>query len=329
MDVLSDVLRVVRLSGAVFFTAEFSSPWRISSPRAQVLTQILMPGAESISLFHVLTNGECWVGYEGIGPVKMNRGDVIVFPRAKRHFMGSTLEGKSTPITDIVPLSRPTAVQRIRYGGGGEVSSFVCGYLQCEQRFNPLMGTLSEMIHIRRRESDAWLDLTLKRTIEEAESSKSGSSAMLSRLVELLFVDVLRRHMATMSQEAAGWLAGLRDPSVGHSLELLHSDPSRGWTVEILAREVGTSRSLLADRFSQLIGTSPMRYLTNWRIQLARFYLLEERLSICQVAQLVGYDSEAAFNRAFKRVVGAPPAAWRRGRIEFESPAPPRRSNRK
>jgi AraC-like DNA-binding protein len=273
-----------------------------------------MPGAESISLFHVLARGECRLGFEGSEMAHMGEGDVVVFPRAKRHFMGSAADASPVPITKIVTLP-VSGAPVVRHGGGGDVTTFVCGYFQCDQRFNPLMETLPEMIHVRRSDCDAWLDAMLDRMVVEAESGRPGSLAMMSRLAELLFVEVMRRHMESMAHEETGWLAGLRDPYVGAALRLFHAQPQRDWTVEDLSHEVGVSRSLLADRFTALIGDSPMRYLASWRMQLAQYLLLEGDMSLCQVAERVGYESGAAFNRAFKRIVGNPPATWRRHRM--------------
>jgi AraC-like DNA-binding protein len=209
----------------------------------------------------------------------------------------------------------------------------VCGYLHCDQRFNPLIGALPTMICVCGRdktreeitaiestktaglvlvEADGWLGSTLNHTIEEASTMNPGSSAILVRLTELLYVEVLRRYMQRLRVGQTGWLAGVQDAEVGRALRLLHAQPEREWTIEELAREVGVSRSGLAQRFTELTGESPMRYLTGWRIQLAKHLMLQLALPIAEVADRVGYESEAAFNRAFKRNVGVPPATWRK-----------------
>lgn len=219
-------------------------------------------------------------------------------------------------------------------GGGGEVARFVCGYLHCDQKFNPLFSTLPRLLCIRNREGSVvlesagaanpsaerqvpfhagmWLTTTLYYLIREAQSQSSSSQLILGRLTELMFVEVLRRYMEELAPGQKGWLAALKDPLVGRAINLLHAEPSRAWTVEDLARDAGVSRSALAGRFTELIGESPMRYLTNWRIHLAKQLLCEGHHSMAQVAERVGYESEYAFNRAFKRQVGEPPAAWRR-----------------
>jgi AraC family transcriptional regulator, alkane utilization regulator len=329
MDVLSDVLRVVRLTSAVFFTARLSSPWSIASPPSDHLVRILRLRAESIALFHVLVEGQCWISMDGHAPLKMEARDVIIFPQGDPHVMCSHIDATPQPISSLLPPQGLDEIPRLDHGGGGNATRFVCGYLHCDQRFNPLIGALPPMLCVRGRDgaergetplrsdvawidADGWLASTLAHTIEEADGMRSGSSAMLARLTELLYVEVLRRYMQQLPSGHRGWLAGVKDPEVGRALRLLHANPKHQWTVEDLAREVGVSRSGLAQRFTQLTGEAPMRYLTGWRIQLAKHLILQADLSIAEVADRVGYESEAAFNRAFKRHVGTPPVAWRK-----------------
>lgn len=334
MDVLSDVLRIVRLTSAVFFTARFSTPWSIESPPSDQLARTLRLRAESIALFHVLVEGQCWVSMEGHSPLRMEAHDVIIFPHGDPHVMSSPIGARPRPISALLPSQRSEEIPQLDYGGGGEAARFVCGYLHCDQRFNPLIGALPTMLFVcgldgagrgqptdietaSRRgviqiEADGWLASTLRHTVEEADAMHPGSSAMLARLTELLYVEVLRRYMQQLPSGHTGWLAGVKDPEVGRALRLLHARPERQWTVEDLAREVGASRSGLAQRFTELTGEAPMRYLTGWRIQLAKHLILQAGLPIADVADRVGYESEAAFNRAFKRHVGVPPVAWRK-----------------
>lgn len=335
MDVLSDVLRVVRLTSAVFFTARFSSPWSIESPPPDQLARSLKLRAESIALFHVLVEGQCWVSMEGQAPLKMEARDVIIFPHGDAHVMSSHMGATPRPINTLLPSQPSEEIPQLEYGGGGESARFVCGYLHCDQRFNPLTGALPTMLYVRGRndsvpgeqsegvtsrrpglvliEADGWLASTLRHTIEESDGTEPGSLTMLARLTELLYVEVLRRYMRHLtSSEHTSWLAGVNDPEVGRALKLLHARPERQWTVEDLAHEVGVSRSGLAQRFTELTGEAPMRYLTGWRIQLAKHLILQASLPIAEVAYRVGYESEAAFNRAFKRSVGEPPVAWRK-----------------
>ena len=333
MDVLSDVLRVVRLSGAVFFTAEFSSPWALESPNPELLASIVMPEAECMVLFHILTAGECHVTCEGHPPVKMEAGDVIIFPHGDAHTMCSHSGARATPVRSVFSQPSPDALPQVAFGGGGKTSRFICGYLNCDQRFNPLVGALPTMLLVRARDdyaaveaidrtgvrpaevpqdSGSWLRTTLKFTINEAKAARPGNAAMLGRLTELMFVEILRQYAQQLPADHGSWLAGLKDVHVGKALRLLHANPAQGWTVTQLAREAGICRSALAEHFTNLVGESPMRYLAGWRVQLAKQMLRDGASSVAEVAARVGYESEAAFNRAFKRATGAPPAAWRK-----------------
>jgi AraC family transcriptional regulator, alkane utilization regulator len=333
MDVLSDVLRVVRLSGAVFFTAEFTSPWAVQSPSSDSLAAMVLPEAECVAIFHVLVEGDCWVECRDCPPVRMESGDVIIFPHGDQHEMGSHRGAKAVPIASLLPRGQFQDLPRFSHGGGGNISRFICGYLHCDQRFNPLIGALPTMLLVHSRDGyvaveagagdgkrlpnvapavESWLASTLRYTINEARSSRPGNVTMLGRLTELMFVEILRQYMEQLPEGQTGWLAGLNDPQVDKTLRLMHEDPARSWTMEELARSAAISRSALAQRFTDLIGSSPMHYLAGWRIQLARQMLRDGTHSIPDVAARVGYESEAAFNRAFKRFVGAPPGAWRR-----------------
>jgi AraC family transcriptional regulator, alkane utilization regulator len=332
MDVLSDVLRVVRLSGAVFFTADFSAPWALESPIPEMLASAVMPEAECVVLFHILVEGECEVVCQGHPVTTMETGDVIVFPRGDQHTMRSHGAATPTPLASIFSPGGYDEPPRLSYGGGGRTSRFVCGYLNCDQRFSPLVEALPTMLLVRSRDdysaihavdasgsrptvvpqgSGTWLGTTLKFTINEARAARPGNAAMLGRLTELMFVEILREYMHRLPANQGGWLAGLNDAHVGKALRLLHANPTRNWTVDELARESAISRSALAERFTELVGDAPIRYLANWRMQLAK-QMLREGAHVQEVATRVGYESEAAFNRAFKRATGSPPAAWRR-----------------
>jgi AraC-like DNA-binding protein len=336
MDVLSDVLRVVRLSGAVFFTADFSSPWGIESPIPDMLAAAVMPQAECVVLFHILVEGECEVECQGHPVTTMQSGDVVVFPRGDQHTMRSHGAREPTPLASIFSPGEHDEPPQLSYGGGGRTSRFVCGYLNCDQRFSPLAEGLPTMLLVRSRDdysaieaidtdgihptavpqgSSTWLGTTLKFTISEARAARPGNAAMLGRLTELMFVEILREYMHRLPADRGGWFAAVNDPCVGKALRLLHTNPVHDWTVDELAREVAMSRSVLAQRFTDLVGEAPMRYLANWRMQLAKQMMREGAGNIQEVATRVGYDSEAAFNRAFKRATGSPPATWRKGAL--------------
>lgn len=332
MDVLSDTLRVIRLSGAIFFGAEFTAPFAIESPPPPHLAARLLPAADCLSIFHVLAEGACWVVLDGETALHLEQGDVIIFPHSQPHVLTSRVGTPPTPLEKILSGSVTEGFPRVKFGGGGAATRFVCGYLHCDQRFNPLMGALPVLLCIRRRQggielettshgsvrrtvvlppdAGAWLTTTLDYLLAEAAKVQPGSQAILARLAELLYVEVLRRYAHHLPVGQTGWLAGLSDPQVGRALQMLHSDPAHPWTVEKLARETGVSRSALALRFTELIGESPMHYFSAWRMHLARQTLRENRFAIAEVAARVGYNSEAAFNRAFKRSAGVPPGVW-------------------
>src|SRR5262245_54826037 len=334
VDVLSDVLRVVRLSGAVFFTADFSSPWAIESPMPDMLAAAVVPQAECIVLFHILVDGSCEVVCPRHPMATMEAGDVVVFPRGDQHVMRSHAAASTTPLTSVYSPGRHDEPPQLSFGGGGHTSRFVCGYLNCDQRFSPLVEALPTMLLVRSRDdysaidaidaegsrpttvphrSGTWLGTTLKFTVNEARVARPGNAAILGRLTELMFVEIIREYMQRLPVNQGGWLAGVNDPIVGNALRLLQAHPASNWTVEELAREVAVSRSVLAQRFTELVGEAPIRYLAGWRMQLAKQLMREGTRNIQEVAARVGYDSEAAFNRAFKRATGCPPATWRKG----------------
>jgi AraC-like DNA-binding protein len=317
----------------VFFTAEFSSPWALDSPNPELLATIVMPEADHVSLFHILVEGQCLLDCDSYPRVAMESGDVVVFPHGHAHTMRSEDRAESTPLDHV--LSRPSsdALPKVSLGGGGRRTRFICGYLNCNQRFAPLFEALPSLLIVRRRtdygtveaidrtpreiadvpqESGTWLATTLNFTVNEAFAARPGNAAMLGRLTELMFVEIVREYMQRLNRREGGWLAALKDPYVGKALRLLHERPMRPWTVDLLAHEVAISRSGLAQRFTRLLGESPMKYLSEWRIHLAKQMLRDRGDNIQTIAERIGYESQFAFNRAFKKATGSPPAVWRR-----------------
>jgi AraC family transcriptional regulator, alkane utilization regulator len=312
-DVLSDVLRVIHLSGAIFFHADVAAPWAARTVSAAELAQMLLPQARQLLLFHVIEDGRCWISLDGASPLELESGDIVVLPYGDAHTLASDLSLRPVPMKLIL---KPAAggVSKLVLGQGPNRTRIICGFLQCHEfLFNPLCRGLPEQIHVRTSQEPAVSLLTaiMHSMIGEMHAGQAGTACMLSRLTELLFVEVLRRHMAGLEPDAVGWLGALNDPVVGRALQLLHARPTYAWTVNDLARQAGASRSLLADRFRTLLGQPPMRYLTCWRLQLAAEMLRRDSHGLAAIAAQVGYESEAAFNRAFRRQVGEPPAAWR------------------
>ena len=318
MDALSDVLNSVRLEGAVYLNAEFTAPWCIRGELGLASVRARLAGAQHVAFFHFLTEGSCRVRLLDTHQVlEASAGDLILFPREGRHLMGSDLqlapmEGKAT--VEALP-GTDAEVFHMRYGGGGAATRFVCGYLALSRSvFRPVFEALPPVLHVRIGEgpASALLRELLRAGVRESSAWGPGAASTLAKLAELLFIEALRRYMDQLPPEGKGWLAGVRDAHVGRALALLHGAPARSWTVEQLAHDVALSRSALAERFTSLVGESPIQYLMRWRLALAAQMLREGREPIIRIAERSGYDSEAAFGRAFKREFGVPPATWRR-----------------
>ena len=316
MDALSETLRVVHLVGAVFLHGRFTAPWCYQSPRADAAAPLLEPGAERVVIFHLITEGDCFVELEGQAPVRLSAGDAVVFPQGNAHRMASQpgLVPASGARLDTVLARRP---RRLAYGGGGATTRLICGYLACEARLaRMLLAGLPPLVRVNLRGSNAgiWLEASVRYALEEARSPRPGGAGVLAKLSEVLFIEVLRLHMSEQQEGRTGWLAGLGDRVVGAALNALHERPAHPWTLEELARASDTSRSVLAERFQQLVGSSPMQYLTQWRMLLAANLLRRSTAPLARIAEDVGYQTDTAFSRAFRREYGLPPAAWRRSR---------------
>jgi AraC-like DNA-binding protein len=319
VDVLSDVLRAVRLTGAIFFDVEARAPWVAETPAGPTIAANVMPGAEHVIMFHAITSGRCWAELldGSVPPFRLSAGDIVVLPRGDPHVFCTAPGMRATPDLAMYhrPADRPLPTYIEKGAGGGERTRFVCGYLGCDARpFNPVLQALPRMLHARGAEGAPCMAQLIRLAVDETATRRSGGETVLSKVAELMFVDVVRRHIEMLPTDAGGWLSGLRDAQVGAALSLMHGRPAEAWTLERLAHEVGLSRSVFADRFAHFVQDSPMQYLTRWRMQLATRLLERQGAGVAQVAAEVGYESEAAFNRAFKKCVGLPPGAWRRGR---------------
>jgi AraC-like DNA-binding protein len=315
-DVLSSVLRAVRLTGAVYFDFELTSPWVAEAPPSREIAAKVMPGSQRVIEYHLMARGAGWASAIGVEPIRLNEGDLIVFPQGDPHVLSSAPGMRAKP--DMSMFARQSTPLPIMYelgGGGPERARVVCGFLGCDERpYNPLLSALPKVIHLAASaasSSGGWLGTLLNIAVNESGSARAGGENVLARLSELMFVEAIRRYLETLPPAHTGWLAGLRDPVVGQSLAELHGEPRDSWTVEKLARLVGLSRSVFAERFTSMVGEPPMQYLALWRMQLASRLLMDGG-RVAEVAAAVGYDSEAAFSRAFKKLVGQAPATWRR-----------------
>jgi AraC-like DNA-binding protein len=315
MDAFSQILSGVKLNGAVYFSAEFSAPWGFSAPAANAAAATLAPGAEHLVLYHLVIEGGAVIELADEDAIELKPGDVVIFPHGDPHDMSSGKSAKRPfPDYGISVKIKSRDLSPLRAGGGGATSRFVCGYMTCDPHLcRPLLNGLPPVfkVNIRTDRSGHWLESSILHLMEEAASGRVGSEAMLAKLSETLFVDTVRRYVSSLPEQQMGWLAGTRDPIVGKSLGLLHSRIAHPWTIADLAGEVGISRSALIERFTRYLSEPPMTYLTRWRLQLAARSLEKTSRGVAEIAADIGYESEAAFNRAFKREFGQPPGRYR------------------
>jgi AraC-like DNA-binding protein len=330
-DVLSDVLCAVRLTGAVYFDFDLSAPWVAEAPPSHEIANIVMPGAQRVIEYHLLAKGAGWGHAVGEPPIRLREGDLLVFPQGDAHVLASAPGMRATP--NFAAYARGSTPLPLMYelgGGGPDRTRLICGFFGWDERpYNPLLTALPPVIHLSAGSSDgatrplcAMLDIAVR----ESGRGSPGTENVLARISELIFVEAIRRYLLELPETQLGWLAGLRDPVVGRALEALHGAPRTAWTVESLGRAVGVSRSVLAARFAETVGQPPIQYLTLWRMQLAARMLRDGR-QVADVAEAVGYESEAAFSRTFKKLVGEAPTLWRRRALgaPLQPPAQPKR----
>ncbi len=313
-DMLSDILRIIRFSGAIDLRTEFSAPWIIESLPYSDFADAFQFHTKHIVPFHIVVQGNCWVQANDGTRKALSQGDIIIFPHGDSHILGDRLDQKPVFVHQLLPAPPWNEPPILKYGGGGDVTQLVCGFLQCEELLqHPFLKTLPSLMHIQTfaEPTTPLLETGVRYIIQETACFRPGSACLLTRLVELMFIEILRNYMQYLPDHQVGWLAALNDPIVGQALDSIHADPAYPWTVSALANQIGLSRSALATRFTQLVGQPPMKYLTYWRLQLASRQLQCTNDSIAKIAIQVGYESEAAFNRAFKRHIGVPPGVWR------------------
>jgi AraC-like DNA-binding protein len=316
MDAFSEILSGVKLNGAMFFNADFSAPWGFAAPASKTLAPALAPGAPHLVIYHLVIEGRAMARLEDGQSIGLEPGDVVIFAHGDPHFITSGAESADPQQTSAIIRKVMTRdLTALRGGGGGTTTRFVCGFMSCDPHVSrPMLDGLPRMfkVNVRTDRSGQWLESSIMHLVEEAGSGRVGSQAMLDKLSEALFVDTLRRYVMSLPEREIGWLAGTRDSIVGKCLGLMHSRVDHPWTIAKLANEVGTSRSSLSERFTSYLAEPPMTYLTRWRLQLASRTLTRTPRGVAEIASEVGYESEAAFNRAFKRQFGVPPARYRR-----------------
>jgi AraC-like DNA-binding protein len=314
MDVLSEVLKVVKLQGAMFYNGEFSAPWSFRSPPSCNVAPFVVAGAEHVIIYHLLTEGRASARLEDGERIDLEAGDIVIFPHGDAHLLENGPAAKAVDMVKELARMFSQGLKLSRLGGGGEITRFVCGFMACEPRLSQVF--LSGLppvfkVSIRNDASGRWLENSIRFSVNEADAFRAGGEAVLAKLSEVLFVETLRTYIAHLPADQTGWLAGARDAEVGKTLALMHRNPAHPWTIASLAREAGVSRSVLAERFRHYLNEPPMAYLTRWRLQLGAQMLASTSYSVAQVASEVGYESEAAFNRAFKREFEIPPARFR------------------
>lgn len=315
MDVLSEMLKAIRLDGALFFNAELSSPWCLREPSSEEIAPYLSPEGGRVILYHFVIDGQLYARLPGQSRVKLGPRDIVVFPHGDQHFLSNGSREKPVDALKTFSKNLSEGLKLTRFGGGGEVTRLVCGYLVCEPRLSDIIRSgLPKMLKVSFSDepSEQWLTDSIRYLVGEENAANAGSGVVMTKLSEVLFMETLRRYINELPPDQSGWLAGARDPFIGQALALMHGDPSHEWSVASLARQVGLSRTRLAERFRRLLGDSPMAYLAKWRLKLGAEELLSTENSVAAVAAVVGYGSESAFNRAFTREFGHPPARFRR-----------------
>jgi AraC-like DNA-binding protein len=328
-DTLSNLLRAIRLRGAMFYHVEGTAPWSAEAAASAEIVSTILPGAEHMMEFHGVARGTCWAGILGGEPIRLEAGDLVIFPQGDAHVIGSRPRPRTKgPDPGMYQAPRPAQLPYgLRVGEPGSTSSalepgetdatIVCGFIGCDARpFNPLLAALPRVLRVPGHATggSAWLAGVLEAVVQESGAKRAGGEAVLERMAEMLFVEALRRYVDALPAGETGWLAGLGDGAVGRALGLLHERPAEAWTIERLAEGAAVSRSTLHERFVHLLGQPPMQYLARWRMQLAAGWLRDTDAKVLEVALAVGYENEAAFARAFRRSTGESPAAWRRAR---------------
>ena len=324
MDALSDMLNAIRLTGAVFLELEMHENWSYLTAPTRAIADVLMPEADHIIPYHLVLSGECYARLPEGEPIKVAAGELVMFPAGDRHILatGNDAGLRMKPIDvsgeRLQGMLRRGEVTPIRDSGSGEATRVICGFLACEGRMaEPVLTSLPRLLRVSLRDSGTsdWVQSSIQFSMAQSAAQRPGSAIVLARLSEVLFAEAIRQYMDSLPEAQAGWLGALRDRYVGRALALLHEQPAIAWTLDRLSREVGLSRSALGERFASLVGKGPMQYLTSWRLAVAEAKLRRGEGSILRIATEVGYESDAAFSRAFKREFGLPPAAWRRQQV--------------
>lgn len=315
MDVLSEVLSLIKLRGALFFNGEFSAPWCLSAPASDVIASYLSPEAEHLIVYHFVTQGSAYIRLEDGARQELAAGDIVMFPHGHAHVLGHGAPVQTVDAREMFRQAVGRDMRAVRFGGGGEITRFVCGFMACDSRLCEIfLAGLPKILklNVTNQPSGQWLENSIRFSVGDGKREGAGHDAVLAKLSEVLLVETLRRYIHTLPPEQTGWLAGARDPATSRALALLHKAPAYPWTLRELAKRSGLSRTRLTTRFRHFLGQSPIAYLTSWRLTLGAEMLRSGGESVAEIAERVGYCSEAAFNRAFRRQFECPPAQFRR-----------------
>ncbi len=303
-DPLGETLHLLRLTGTLYCKTELTAPWGVD-----------LPPFEGCMMFHIVTAGRCWLEVDGTEPRLLQPGSLALVPHGAGHVIRSGPEADAEPLFDIPVEKISDRYEIMRHGGGGDFTHMICGVMRFDHvAAEHLIALLPKVLQVDTWDDDegSWLQSTLRFISREAKELRPGGETVITRLADILVIQMIRSWIDSAPEADKGWLAALRDEQVGRALTSIHREPAREWTVASLAKEVGMSRSAFSARFTDLVGESAMRYITQWRMRLARTHLRETSEPLSVVAEHLGYQSEAAFCRAFKRVFGVPPGSVRR-----------------
>ncbi|MCZ6723268.1 MAG: AraC family transcriptional regulator [Gammaproteobacteria bacterium] len=302
-DPLGETLHLLRLNGTLYCRSELTAPWGVE-----------LPAFDGQMMFHVITSGHCWLEVEGEQPRLLQQGSLALVPHGNGHSIRSHPTADAEPLFDIPVEQVSERYEIMRYGGGGDLTQLTCGVVRFDHvAGQQLIAQLPKVLQIDTWEDEdgSWLQSTLRFIAREARELRPGGETVITHLADILIIQAIRSWIDSAPEADQGWLAALRDDQVGKALAAIHREPDKDWTVASLAKEVGMSRSGFSARFTNLVGESAKRYLTQWRMQLARTQLQQSSDSLSVLAERLGYQSEAAFSRAFKRVFGVPPGSVR------------------
>lgn len=312
-DTLSDIFRTLRLKGGIFLDARFTAPWCVTSHvTPEDIRTFLKTPAEIITL-HYVVSGKTYVGIGDGERIAVHSGELVLLPRNDAHVLGSGTHGEPVNSHHLIELAPDGGLARIVHGGDGELTHIICGFLATEEQRNPLIQSLPPLLKVNVREgvSRDWIESSVRYAAEGLHHGAVAASPVMGRLSELLFAEAVRGYVMGLPENERSWLKGLGDQYVARAIAALNDDLTHDWTVDEIAAKAGLSRSAFVERFTDAVGLPPMKYLTRSRLDLAKQLLLDRRQAVSQVAAKVGYEAEEAFNRAFKREFGLPPAKWR------------------